>query len=313
MARAYRRKRKGKFLGSFRLPLGAGTEVNLRTTDAIEAARRESAVRAAYARGVRGRDLEKAWSATAAATATVRAQDPARPKPAPRVKVPRPDPEMDVDDDDGDEDLPPGQGAGNPDGRISGDESVLPTGEAGSNPVSGSAPESEPLHEAAAAAAAETTGAEPSVVLDPKQKREAQARDEIQKCLAELGAEGEELGEQLFDGMAAAVLWFEGWAISKGINWRLKKQGRPLLEAAPGDEKALCRRLLRIGLKAEAIERWPWILDALTPKAAIVLGLALGAASAANSLQPAGTIAAQAPRSRPAPQAATSDAQPASA
>jgi hypothetical protein len=159
MARAYRRKRKGKFLGSFRLPLGAGTEVNLRTTDAIEAARRESAVRAAY------------------------------------------------------------------------------------------------------------------------------ARDEIQKCLAELGAEGEELGEQLFDGMAAAVLWFEGWAISKGINWRLKKQGRPLLEAAPGDEKALCRRLLRIGLKAEAIERWPWILDALTPKAAIVLGLALGAASAANSLQ----------------------------
>ena len=312
MARWYRRKRGGKFIGSALLPLGKGRTVNLKTADARVADLRAVAAQAAFAKGVTGQKaLEASWSAAAAATATVRALDPAKAPAAraaaERARPPAPvDPEMDEGDDEADE----SDDAAGAD-FLASQENAQPAPAA-------AAPE--PLHVAAAAAAAETTGAAPvGDVLDPKQKREAQARDEIAKCLAELGAEGDALGEQLFDLAAAAILWFEGWAISKGINWRLKKAGKTaFVEAAPGDEKALARRLLRIGLKAEVIERYPWLLDALTPKMAILVGLALGAANAAQSLQPLGTTEAAAknsqPRPRPAPAASpASEPQTASA
>jgi hypothetical protein len=320
------RKRGGKFISNAIQPLPGGAEVNLRTKDALEADRRAAAATAAYARGVRGQKLlEKSWSATAAATATVKALRTPAPAKGGLSPVPSPLPSDDEPTKPNKVVTPPAPAPVDPD--MDDDEADDEEAE----PAPAAAPAPEPLHVAAAAAAAETTGAPPPApapqVLSPKEARDARARDEIAKCLAELGAEGESLGEVLFDGVAAFALWAEGHAIAAGINWRLRKVGRPLLEPAPGDEKALARRLLRIGIKAEAIEAFPWLLDALTPKWAIVLGLALGAKNAAENMQPKGTIAAQQaaaaarangvrprPASEPAPaESPASEPQPASA
>jgi len=168
MARPFRR-RKGKagpYTGNYRQPLrGDDGDVNLRTKDADEAQRRGRLVLEAYDAGVRGKQLELAWSPSAAARSMRAALDPARAAEAAAAAddgstknsgdsgtAARPDPA----------DRSAGGSSGAPEGRPS--AGVPPSGAAATTPpVPPAAAAPTPLHDAVNAAAASVAAtAEPA-------------------------------------------------------------------------------------------------------------------------------------------------------
>jgi hypothetical protein len=309
MARVYRRKRGKRLVGNFRQPLPGGGDHNLMTKDATEAERRGRAVVQAHRAGKRGAELDAAWGPVAAAAVSAADADPARHDEAAAAHAKGSAPSS-----------PPAQ----PQPSLQNAAAAappLPSAVAAAPALDPEDEAAESMDDAAAAAAAEVVDDPDAVDAAPAPARDAKerAKSELDKAMAELSEGDESLLDSLADGAAAGVLYAEGWAIARGINWKLRRSGSTArVQHTPGDEKAIARKFLRLGLKVKALEWFPWLVEGLTPGWAIVAGLAFGAKDAVislaelpaegappaahqNGVRPAAPAPAPAPPTPPAP------------
>lgn len=246
MAKPYRRRKGGKFIGNFRVNV-AGRDLNLDTKDANEAQRRARLA-------VQGK-----WPVNeAAANAAADVLDPAR-----------------VDDSPAPEPVAaPAVGSVAPEPRVP----VVPNGvHAAAAPV---AP-AEPLESAAAAAASEVSGAETTEQVTAEAiAAEASIANDVQAEMAKLVGPNGELIDRAADGVGAFALWAECQAIKYGVKWTLGIKG---FTPAQPEPESMARKCLQHSFKALALQHFPALAQNLTPGWGIVIGLGFGAVHAVSN------------------------------
>jgi hypothetical protein len=240
MANVYRRKKNGKFIGSYFIDVD-GVPLNLHTKDAAEARRRAGLA----ARG-------KWPPVDAAAEAAIEAMDPAG-------------------SDDSAAAAPAAVVVGSvADAPIeAAPEAVSPTPSAQPQPAVSPA-------EAASAAAAEMAGeraeaAGVAVAVDQQAAVDAKLAAVMAKVAG--GSGGDDVLGTACSMVAGLLLGAERKAIEWGVSGPLKKSNRAFV---PGEPTEIALEALAAGLQGYAVQLWPDFASKLTPGWAVVLGLAVG-------------------------------------
>lgn len=251
MAKPFRRKKRGKFVGNWFVTLD-GEDINLLTKDAAEASRR--------ARGAARGEWPPVDGAAAAAAAAL--------EPNGEPPPPLEDPETSAAAVTA-EALP---GAG-PQSDVPSEPSPAPG--AGSQ----SAPPAEPLHAAAAAAAGDASAAQAQEAAAAEaQGEQAKVDAKLADIMAKLGGPasgGADVLGTICNMAAGLMLAAERKTLEWGGTWALRRRGDKRL-FLPGDPPELMHDALAAGLHGYAVTWFPNFAMQLTPGWAVVLGLVGG-------------------------------------
>lgn len=253
MAKPYRRKKNGKYVGSFRVTLPGGRDINLGTKNATEAHHRSRLAAAGEW------PPEDAAARAAAASLAPDAPDLSAAAPA------------GAEDASGAVDASAAGAAG-------GDDPVPDAGGGAPVPV---APAVSADDAAAAAAAAVADDAGERVEAE-QIERESAVQSELDSIMGELtgGQPGGELLDGIADGAAAFLLWAERKGLELGWKWTLQSRTGKRLETTQPAQDAISRKALRVGLKGLAVVYLPDLTTRLTPGWAVAIGLIGGAGGA---------------------------------